>query len=51
MTYYSEWQLALIDFITLYGHNYKDAYNLTVEFELHLKRNKHGAYFIRKAML
>ncbi len=46
MTYYSRWQDALMDFIEYYGHNYKDGYNLIVEFEQHLKRNVKGVYFM-----
>ena len=46
MKYYSNWQDALISFITKYGHNYEDAYNLIVEFELELKQNIKGAYYI-----
>ncbi len=46
ITYYSSWQEAFKDFITKYGHNYKDPYNLMIEFELQLKRNIKGTYFI-----
>ena len=46
MKYYSTWQAAFIEFIERYGSNYEDSYNLSVEFELHLKQNKNGAYFI-----
>ncbi len=46
MKYYSSWQEALMDFIKDYGHNYKDAYNLMVEFESQLKQNVKGTYFI-----
>jgi len=33
-------------FIIMHGHNYKDAYNLTVEFENKLKQNVKGAYYM-----
>lgn len=46
MKYYSTWQEALADFLAKYGHNYKDVYNLMVEFEAQLKRNIKGTYFI-----
>lgn len=46
MKYYSKWQDALVDFIAQYGHNYEDAYNLIIEFELQLKRNIKGTYFM-----
>lgn len=46
MKYYSEWQDALCDFIEHYGHNYKDAYNLMMEFEQVLRRNTNGTYFM-----
>lgn len=48
MKYYANWQDALISFITKYGHNYTDAYNLTVEFEQQLKQNIKGAYYMEK---
>ena len=47
MKYYSNWQDALMDFIASYGHNYKDAYNLMMEFEALLQQNIKGTYFIR----
>lgn len=47
MTYYSTWQEAMLDFIRLYGQDYEDSYNLAVEFEQHLKRNRMGAWFIK----
>lgn len=47
MKYYSSWQDALIDFVADYGHNYKDAYNLMVEFEQQLFQNIKGAYFMK----
>ena len=46
MKYYSTWQEAFIDFIKLYGDNYLDSYPLTEDFELRLKQNLHGTYFI-----
>ncbi len=46
MTYYSSWQEALVDFIKQYGHNYLDAYNLTMEFEQELHQNIKGTYFM-----
>lgn len=48
MTYYSNWQEALMDFMKQYGHNYKDAYNMVVEFEQQLQRNFRGTYFMEK---
>lgn len=48
MTYYSNWQEALMDFTRHFGHNYTDSYNLMVEFELLLHRNKNGTYFMEK---
>jgi hypothetical protein len=48
MTYYSTWQEAFIDFIKQYGNNFKDAYNLTMEFENELKQNIKGTYFMYK---
>lgn len=48
MKYYSNWQDALLDFVTQYGHNYEDAYNLIAEFELHLKQNIKGVYYMEK---
>lgn len=44
--YYSSWQEALLEFISKYGQNYKDPYNLVTEFELQLKKNIKGTYFI-----
>ena len=46
MTYYKTWQEALLDFIKIYGHNYADSYNLMVEFESYLNKNKRGTWFI-----
>lgn len=46
MKHYSEWQKAFIEFITLYGHNYKDSYNLAAEFEQHLFQNRIGTYYL-----
>lgn len=46
MKYYTSWQEALQEFIATYGHNFEDPYNLIVEFELDLKQNVNGAYFI-----
>lgn len=46
MKYYSTWQAAFVEFIEKFGHNYPDSYNLSVEFELHLRKNKLGTYFI-----
>lgn len=46
MTYYKSWQEALQDFIAKYGHNFEDPYNLTMEFEIQLKRNIKGAYYM-----
>ena len=48
MTYYSTWQEALAEFITKYGHNYKDAYNLATEFEMHIKQNIKGSWYMLK---
>lgn len=51
MTYYSSWQKALQDFITKYGHNYKEIgemYALFEEFEHQIHRNIKGAYFMRE---
>ena len=39
MKLYSSWQEAFIVFIAQFGHNYKDSYNLAVEFEMHFKQN------------
>ncbi len=50
MNYYSSWQEALMDFIRQNGKEYKDVselYALMVEFELKLKINARGAYYIR----
>lgn len=46
MKYYREWQDALIDFITVYGQNYTDSYNLSSDFEEILNQNKKGTWFI-----
>lgn len=46
MKYYRTWQDALRDFISRYGHNYRDAYNMITEFELILQRNIRGVYFM-----
>lgn len=46
MKYYKTWQEAFIEFIERFGHNYEDSYNLSVEFELHLNKNKRGVYYI-----
>lgn len=46
MKYYKTWQEAFLDFITKYGSNYEEPYNLTAEFELQLKQNIHGSYFM-----
>lgn len=46
MKYYSNWQSALIDFVKLFGHNYIDSYPLMEDFELRLKQNIKGTYFI-----
>ncbi len=46
MKYYSNWQDALQDFIKKYGHNYKDTYNLIVEFEEALEKNSKGIYYM-----
>ncbi len=48
MKYYSKWQDALQDFISEFGHNYKDAYNLMMEFEQMLHQNIKGTYFMEK---
>ena len=48
MKYYSTWQEALAEFIEQYGHNYKDAYTLTAEFEQLLFKNVKGAYYVEK---
>lgn len=48
MKYYKSWQEALVEFINIYGHNYKDGYNLLMEFEASLNQNVRGAYFITK---
>jgi len=45
MTFYSTWQEALMVFILMYGHNYKDSYNLMVEFENKLQKNAKGAFY------
>lgn len=47
MTYYATWQQAFIEFISTYGHNYTDSYNMAVEFEQILHRNKRGVYYLR----
>ena len=44
--YYKSWQSALTDWIELYGHEFGDPYNLIVEFELHLKQNIRGTYYL-----
>lgn len=46
MKYYRSWQDALQDFISRYGANYQDPYNLMVEFEEQLKKNIKGVYFM-----
>lgn len=46
MKYYSTWQEAFIEFIKRFGQNYLDSYNLAMEFETHLNRNKKGVYYI-----
>lgn len=46
MKYYKTWQAALVDFIELFGHNFEDSYNLTAEFELMLKRNIKGVWYM-----
>lgn len=46
MVYYTSWQDALTAFIKKYGHNYRDAYNLVMEFEQQLHQNSKGAYFM-----
>ena len=46
MKYYKSWQAALTDWIELYGHEFGDPYNLIVEFELHLKQNIRGTYYL-----
>jgi hypothetical protein len=51
MKAYTTWQEALVRFIELYGHNYKDSYNLTAEFEQHLTKNRLGVYFLRTGEL
>lgn len=45
---FKTWQDALIEFINLYGHNYKDSYNLTAEFEQMLTQNRIGTYFLKE---
>ncbi len=47
-TIYKTWQEAYIAFIKQYGDSYKDAYNMSVEFEMHLRQNRHGVYFLKK---
>ena len=46
MTYYSNWQAALIDFIKHYGHNFTETYTLLEEFEATLQQNINGTYFM-----
>lgn len=46
MKYYRTWQEAFKDFITIYGHNFEDSYNLTAEFEEALGKNSKGVYFL-----
>lgn len=48
MKYYKTWQEALTDFITKYGQNYEQVYSLMAEFELILRRNIKGAYYLRE---
>lgn len=47
MKYYKTWQEAFLEFISLYGHNYKDSYNLAAEFEQHLQKNNKNVYYLR----
>jgi uncharacterized protein YheU (UPF0270 family) len=46
MTYYKTWQDALQEFITRFGHEYEDSYNLMSEFEEVLQQNRQGVYYI-----
>ena len=46
MKYFANWQDALVEYTKLYGHNYPDGYNLVVEFEQHLRKNRVGAYYL-----
>jgi hypothetical protein len=46
MKYFSSWQEAYKWFVNRYVDNYEDSYNLSAEFELQLKQNSRGAYFI-----
>ena len=50
-TLYRTWQDAFIVFVRDYGHNYSDSYNMTVEFEAHLRRNRQGMYFLKDGVL
>ncbi len=44
--YYNHWQDAFVVFIEQYGHNYQDSYNLAVEFEMHLRKNRLGCFYL-----
>ncbi len=48
MTTFRTWQEAYMQFIRLFGHNYTDSYNMNVEFEAHLRRNRLGRYFLKQ---
>ena len=45
-TTYRTWQEAFMQFIRKYGHNYEDSYNMAVEFEMHLRQNRLGVYYL-----
>ena len=51
MNTYSTWQEVFIQFIEQFGHNYKDSYNLAVEFEAHLRQNRLGRYYLIEGAL
>lgn len=46
MKYFSSWQEAFMWFVNKYSHNFEDSYNLSAEFELQLKQNSRGTYFL-----
>jgi hypothetical protein len=47
MIYFKTWQDAFAHFLSEFGHNYQDSYNLAAEFEQQLGRNRLGVYFLR----
>lgn len=50
MTYYKTWQQALMDFIRHNGTEYEseqDLYALMTEFEVRLRKNVNGAYYLK----